>query len=428
VIRTPRAQRPEFPDGIRFIDTHMHCGGVAGDDTTRCGVGETWKGAATEGAAGVILSIEHWTMSLPDEASEAVREQGGVLGYTDQQNEIYAATAAAEPSLAFFASLECWHDTPFGPDWEQACKDDARRWIEAGANGFKDHVGKQWQSANDGVAVADAGVFAGAWSRRAGRCAQIAGDTPNRDCVQSEEVVYPLLTEEWREVVRYIVEDLGAPIISHSTTWYGAAEQCWDPLSSSLRSCSDMSRDHLLDFLDWAQTGIEADARRRFVVAHGAFAVPGEPFVPRPDETEAETAERLAAAQALLEQLDQILSAGVSVESATSKDFMALTFRREPELGACAVRDLFARYPDQLMFGTDGLVDRGTCLASTYQAWEDLLTLGVNEQSPERDACFGRVQSYGLDLDTPIISECESEVPADALQRFLTRNFLALYE
>jgi len=107
---------------------------------------------------------------------------------------------------------------------------------------------------------------------------------------------------------------------------------------------------------------------------------------------------------------------------------LSITYRREPDDGACIVRELFARYPDQLLFGTDGLVDRGACLAGSYKAWRDLLTRGVDEIGPVRDACFGQVQTCGLDLDSTTINECESELPPDMVERFLMGNFLALYD
>lgn len=425
----PTVRRPSFPADTTFVDAHMHCGAIDESmaESPRCAASTSWNSATPQGAAGIINSIEHWTVSLDPELLASLKQSGDALGRVDELNEIYGASAATDSSLAWFASLECWHDTPFGPGWAQACKDDAKRWVEAGASGFKDHTGKLWQGGDD-PSLADSGVFAGAWSRRAGRCANTTGQTANRECAKSEEVLYPLLTDEWRDVVRYIVAELKAPILSHATTWYGAEVECWDPLSGTLRYCPPMSRDHVLDFAGWAQTELDESARRRIIVGHSGFMIPGEKFLPRGSDTAEIAAERERQALELLEQLESLLATGLSVDSAATKDFVAFTYRQEGTLGACTLRELFARYPDQFIFGTDRLVDNGACLLETYTLWRDLLEGDIDSLGPERATCLGPISTYGLNIDEATIPQCAGTLPSDFGERFLRGNFLALYD
>ncbi len=423
--RLPDRPRLTLPGDAVFVDAHMHCGLL---DESGCTVGATWEAISEAGGYGVILSTEHFTFNYNDDI-EAFYAALGVTVAPDRQNEIYGQTAAARPELWTFTSLECWHDTPLGDGWVEACKNDARQALERGAIGFKDHVGKQWQSDADGPAVADSGIFSGGLTRLAGGCTDVPNSlTANRECVQLPGVIYPLLTSEWREVVRYITEDLKAPIVSHATTYYGAEASCWDPLTSQLASCAPMSRLHLLEFAAWAASHLSAEARRRFIVGHSGFMVPGERLLPRDSDSPEQAAERERIATELLSQLNAVLSAGLSVESSVTNDLVAMTYRQQSNaLGACTIRELFATYPDQIVFGTDRRVDNGDCLTETYALWDDLLRLGVHELGRVRTACSGPAATYGLDLDAPVITECAGSVPADILDRFLKRNFARLY-
>ncbi len=423
---TPTVTSPDFT-GVNFADVHLHCGAL--NDKGACEVTDAWTSIAENGGMGAILSVEHWTLSFTDELINQLEEAGGSIGEGDQLNELYAKTSVDNDNMVFFASVECWHDTPYGPDWLAACKKDARQWVKAGAKGFKDHAGKHWQSDSDGPEIADAGIFAGAWSRFSGDCKDVEGSTtPNRDCIQSKDIRYPLLTPEWRALVKYMVEDLKAPIVSHATTWYGAEMDCYDPKVEALRNCGELSREHLLDFVAWAEENISESARKRIIVGHTGFMLPGEKLLPR-DTDSAEVAEaREAAAQKLLAQLNTVLDTGVSVETATLRDFAAMTYRQEPgAMGACILRDLFSKYKDQLLLGTDGQLHRD-CIVSNYQLWNDVLTGDVDTLAPSRAACSGSAQTYGLALETRVIPQCEGEVPAETKDLFLIGNFRNLYE
>ena len=423
---TITASRPVISPDTRFIDVHTHCGNAHPDDPTQCNLSTIWNQLHDVGAHAMILSTEHWALSLNEDILADL--QNRIPGYMPpiENNEIYVKTGQQQPSVHAFVSLDCWHDTPYSEDWADACKEDAREWIEQGAYGFKDHAGKLWQSDSDGPDVADAGILAGAFTRAAGLCASAQ---TNRECVNSQEVIYPVLTPAWREVIRYITEDLKAPVVTHSSTYYGAEAECYDPLTTSTRLCGEMSREHLIDFTQWTEDNLSLSARRRVIIAHMAFAMPGEKFLPRQEDTPQQAAERQEYADNMLAQLRTILDTGVSIETSTTKDFIAMTYRQQPgELGACVIRDLFASYPEQIMLGTDGILSRDYCLAGTYELWQDLIEGDVHTRGEQRSACIGDVATYGLALTKSTIPECAGMLPEDVVSNFLIDNFLHLYE
>ncbi len=160
-----------------------------------------------------------------------------------------------------------------------------------------------------------------------------------------------------------------------------------------------------------------------------AFSLPGEKFLPRQDDSPDIALAREAYAEGMIAQLRTMLDTGVSIETATTKDFVAMTYRQTPgALGACVIRDLFASYPEQIMLGTDSVLSREGCLAGTYQLWGDLISSDVHVLNPTRGACFGQVATYGLALEKTMIPECPGALPDDALSNFLIDNFLNLYE
>lgn len=406
----PRPSAPFTQDAL-FIDVHMHCGEIAGG---RCVKSEAWELIADAGGRGVGASVEHWSVTI---SPELLEESGLEIDVPlIEMNEAYQASLSGDQDKTFFVSLECWHDTPFGPDWAEACKEDARHWIERGASGFKDHAGKHWDSSGD------LGMFASGWSARNGLC---EGESLS-DCATHPGVRYPVLEPAWREVIAYIVEELGAPVLTHATTWYGADSVCYDPLRQTERACAEMSREHLLDFAGWARAEIDARSRRRIIIAHAGFMVPGEKFIPRDADTEEEAATRAAARDALWAQLDELLSSGVSIDTAVTKDFGAMTYQDDGR-GGCQMRELFARYPDQIVLGTDRLFDNANCLGPSYQIWEHLLTGPVTGLSERFDTCVGSFQVGGMDLDSPTLDGCPT-VEDGVVDKVLKLNFLSMYE
>lgn len=396
---------PAFATDLEFLDVHMHCGDARSKQDA-CLLSQEWASIEGDRGAGVIASLEHWTLNMTPEVLAKFEQLEPKHAPFDKNNELYLRTAQAWGHVEFFASLECWHDTALGPGWADACKEDARAWVREGAIGFKDHIGRNADLEEDPV-VSNAGVFSGGWSRKAGLCpAQMS----NKECMKQPEIAYPALREEWRSVLQYLVEDLQAPVLTHATTFSKSPGECWDPLLQALSPCPEMSRRHALDLARWAQTHIDPRARRRIIMAHTGFMVPGAQI----EEPEAEE---------MLGQLRALLETGVSVDTAAIKDWAALV-ERDP----CALRTLVAQFPDQFVFGTDLNVDRRACIQDTYRFWEDLLTGALDQTGPQRTTCVGEARTRGLALGQETVPGCDARVPSGTLARVLRGNFEAMYE
>lgn len=401
-----------FPSGTVFVDIHMHCGGVSED---KCGISDAWREIEKAGGRSVALSVEHWAVTFGPEELEQI---GGVdvLGaYPTEINELYERSFSNEEHIRFFSSLDCWHDTPLEEGWEDACKEDARDWLKRGAIGFKDHAGKQWDSNGE------AGMFVSGWNKLAGNCES----DKLSECAREPTMRYPLLEPSWREVVRYITEELEAPIITHATTWYAGDTECYDPISGETDYCAPVSRRHLLAFASWAKENLSEAARRRIIVAHAGFMIPGEKHLPRESDSEATRQQREETRDLMLSQVETLLESGLSIDTAVFMDFAAFTYQDDGQ-GACDMRGIFGKYGDQIFFGTDRKLDNQSCLVGSYNAWNHLLTGSTTAIGPTFDTCLGPVQMRGFALEETSIEGCP-DVPQGTLQKILIDNFESLY-
>ncbi|MCB9588023.1 MAG: hypothetical protein H6718_21635 [Polyangiaceae bacterium] len=379
-----KSQRPP-PDwaSADFIDVHTHCELMSDCAGARCC--DTSGLASLEGlysARAVLLSNEYWLINEDIYPAEAVNYFTGL-------NETARDTAAKEPeAVGFFAGLRCLYQRKVDESWAEACKAEARDWARQGAIGFKDHIGKQYETGE-----AEGGMFIGGWNRFNGFCVVPQGSlTPNSSCMQQSTVHYLALEPAWREVVRYIVAELRLPIVSHAASYQGATTTCYDPELGAIDNCALVTRRHQQSLATWLSNEVDSAARRRFIVAHMGFLT-GEPA-----------------------GLVALLDTGVSVDTSRLDAFAA---------AGCQARSLFAAYPQQILFGTDRRVSQ-TCLPASYSAWMHILR-GPADQAQSFDTCQGTIDARGLELGTPQVAGCP-DVPSDALTRVLKQNFLELYE
>jgi hypothetical protein len=362
-----------------WIDVHTHCGN---DSAKPCVDGVFWSNARNNEGAAVLLGLEHF----------AVAAENGDIPVNAPElraltNARYMEAAAADPSIIFFASLPCWHDTLFTEaDWSQACKENVDEWLALGAKGFKDHIGKQFDHAGNN----DVTRFLGGWNRLNGFCTSSSSE-PNKDCMSSVSVRYPALEAKWREVVRYIVEDKQVPLITHANSWSGT-EQCYDLNLGSVDGCGPVTTRALHDFASWAAATLSEEARKRIIVAHGAHS----------------------ATNAL-----PVLEAGLSIDLAA--DFLRSALADD----ACAARSLLSTYPTQVLLGSDHNLDQA-CLATSYAALDHMV-----EATPDNrqsfDTCLdGTIVAGGAALGSPTLSGCP-DIPANTLSNLRRNNFLRLY-
>ena len=312
VACAPRAGDPSlgFPPG--GLDIHLHCqlptqtceGGVPCCELA----GWTALTGAQATPAGALLSLEHFAVVSPD---------AGRPPNIPFQNESARLTHAQNPSVLWFSSLPCWHEQAWGPGWLARCSADVDAQLALGAKGFKDHVGKTFMHS---AKVGDGLRWLGAWNRAQGHCVVAAGvASPNEACLEAAGARYPALEDDYRALVRHIVEDQQAVLVTHMRDFDSGPEQCLDPVQQVLRPCAEVMKDQVLSFAAWAEATLSPAARRRIVIAHLAF-LQGEPDV-----------------------LRQVLTAGLSVDTAAM-----IT-----QLRHCEARALIAQFPDQLLWGTD---------------------------------------------------------------------------
>lgn len=338
-----------------LIDAHMHCDFEALDcdgDECRCDT-SGWLAAQSKFGSiyGAVLSLEHY----------AVEPSYAALGI-DQANEIQERTIPDDDSLLMVPSLECWYDTPFGGQaWVDACKADVDAWIDRGAVGFKDHAGKQ------GTEAGDEARWVGAFNRLNGIC-ETEGDEPNAACMAAENdaLVYPLMTSEWREVVRYIVEERRKPIFTHATIFWTDTDQCFDPHAEvpAVSDCVEVLKAHLVAFGEWANGALSDDARRRVVLAHLGFLDVNE--LP-----------------------DFLAEYGFSTDTSARLDSVG-------QGGAWA--DVIATHSDQVLFATDYKISEDCVGSDTYAAAMHLFGATATD-TQTFDVCGVEAGVSGLDLD-----------------------------
>lgn len=278
------------------------------------------------------------------------------------------------PTLVWFASLPCWYDQPWSGGWLDACKADVDALLAQGARGFKDHTGKTFMHDR---ALGDALHWLGAWNRVNSLCAPPDGaHEPNAACLASPGARYPTTEGAYRALVRYIVEEKRAVLVTHLRDWGEAPESCFDEAAQRARACADVTREQAVAFAAWARNSLTASAARRIVVAHMAFAG-------RDPAT-----------------IAALLDAGLSVDTAG-----LLT-----ELRHCEARALFAGHPAQIVWGSDA--DLGArCLAPTMAAWNHLLTGSMDDERRFTGTCAGDVTLRGLDLRTAKVKRCAEPLP-----------------
>ena len=376
----PRAGDPSLGLPPGGLDIHLHCQ----DPTQTCegGVpccelaGWTALTGGNDTPAGALLSLEHFTVLSPD---------AGRPPHIPFQNESARLTHEKAPSLLWFSSLPCWHAQAWGPGWLARCSADVDAQLALGAKGFKDHVGKTFMHS---AKVGDGLRWLGAWNRAQGHCVVADGvASPNAACLEAPGARYPALEDDYRALVRHIVEDKRAVLVTHLRDFGGGPEQCLDPVQQVLRPCADVMKDQVLAFAAWAEATLSPAARRRVVIAHLAF-LQGEPEV-----------------------LRQVLAAGLSVDTAAM-----IT-----QLRHCEARALLAQFPDQLLWGTDAELG-GACLGPTMASWTHLLTGSMDEELRFTGTCAGDVTISGLDLKTAKVKRCREVLPERAYERFVGGN------
>jgi hypothetical protein len=335
--------------------------------------------------AGVLLSLQHF----------AVLEKVGVLpaeqAFIPRQNETVRLHATKTPTVAWFASLPCWAEEPWGPAWISRCQADADAQLALGAKGFKDHSGKTF--ANN-PAQGDALRWVGAWNRLNGACPSVspADTNANGECQATAGARFLGFEPDYRALVKHFVETKKAVWLTHMRDFGGATERCFDPLQQTVRSCADVTKDQLLEFAAWARSSLSREAARRIVIAHLGFLT------------------------ADADALTALLDAGLTLDTAAAiKDLSA---------AGCNARALMAKYPDQLVWGSDADIGAPCLPATTMASWNHVLTGKFGSEQTFRDTCSGTVTVRGLELKSTTVAACkgQGDVPADLYDRVVRTN------
>lgn len=334
--------------------------------------------------AGVLLSLQHF----------AVLEKLGALPeaqpFIPRQNETVKLHATKTPTVAWFSSLPCWTEERWGPTWLSRCQADVDAQLALGARGFKDHTGKTYAH---NPAQGDALHWLGAWNRLNATCPSVstADTNVNGQCLATMGARFPGFEPDYRALVKYVVETKQAVWLTHMRDWSGAPETCFDPMTQSVRSCADVTKGQLLAFATWAKSSLSKDAARRIVIAHLGFFT---------NDTES---------------LQALLDAGLTLDTAAGiKDLSA---------AGCSARTLMAKYPDQLVWGSDADIG-AACLPATMASWNHLFTGKLGDELTFRDTCSGTVTLRGLELRSPTVAACkgQGDVPADLYDRVVRTN------
>lgn len=352
--------------GVPWIDAHTHC--VMADE---CDAARVRDATGTGGA--LVASLEHYT----------INENFGVvdprLAPFTVQNQTVAALAAENAEIDWLASLPCWHEVPASDaGWVEACKADVDAMLAAGAVGFKDHVGKQFDNEGD----LDEGRFLGAYNRFAGNCPDAVS---NEACMQAAAAQYPMMQSSYREVVRYIVEEKEAVLLTHSGSYFTAPEQCY--FDGEVEACPAVLVNAQQDFADWVARELSAEAAQRIIIAHFGFL------------------------QEDTDVLLALLDAGVSLDTAQGRFLFGL---------GCEGRATFAEFKDQWIFGTDLFFEQS---CKNYDAWFHMFT-GEADAEAVYETCGGEVVVRGMDLDNP--NACGIEADPDTVEAILAGNLLRL--
>ncbi len=366
------------------LDIHLHCqvptltcdGGIPCCDLS------AWDALTTgeSAPAGVLLSLEHFTVIGAD---------AGLPAALPFQNRTVRLHHEQSPNLLWFASLPCWHEQAWGPEWLERCSADVDAQLALGARGFKDHTGKTFMHS---AKLGDGLHWLGAWNRSVGTCDVPAGtEAPNAACLTMPSARFPAMEADYRALVKHIVEDRGAVLVTHIRDWGDAPEQCFDAELQSVRRCTDVTRDQVLAFAAWAQANLSVPAARRIVIAHLAFL-------------EHDSASVRA-----------LLAAGLSMDTAAMIN----------DLRHCEARALIAEFPGQILWGTDAELG-GACLKPTMASWHHLLRGGMEDERKFTGTCAGDVVIKGLALETPKVKMCSEVLPGDAYERVVGGNARAL--
>lgn len=361
--------------GGPVLDLHVHCPpNAATCDPTS--LDAALEGQVTAAAAG----LAHYAIAVP--LGDTIPAE--LTPFPDNNGAVVDAASRSEHIL-LMPSLECLRDTPGNePSFTSACLDDADRWLDLGAVGFKDHAGKTFDG--DGLDVAR---WVGAWNRYAGFCSTTDGDSPNLDCLTRQTPVFPLEHGPYREVVRGVVEDREAVWLTHAVPWSGADEVCGT--SAGSQRCHERAADVLVEFAQWAAQTMPAEARRRIVVAHLGFL--------QDDDV----------------RLTAVLDAGLTVDLAQT----VLT-------GAgCGLRRLVAAYPDQVVLGTD-LFLGPDCITRHYEPWVHALLGEADTTARFRNTCRDTLNPVGAQLGSPDAEICGVAVVEGAGRKVLYDNAAAL--
>lgn len=367
------------------IDLHLHCFPTTTCDGVPCCDLSRWNAAMGDRSdvGGVLLSLQHFSV---------LQKLGGLpeaQAFIPRQNETVRLHATKTPTVAWFSSLPCWSEERWGPTWLTRCQADVDAQLGLGARGFKDHTGKTYAH---NAAQGDALHWLGAWNRLNGACSSVTADAnPNGQCLSTMGARFPGFEPDYQALVKYVVETKKAVWLTHMRDWSGAPETCFDPTTQSVRSCADVTKGQLLAFAAWAKASLSREAARRIVIAHLGFFT---------NDTEALTA---------------LLDAGLTLDTAAAiKDLST---------AGCRARALMAKYPDQLVWGSDADIG-AACLPATMASWNHLFTGKLGDERTFRDTCSGTVALRGLDLKSPTVSACkgQGDVPADLYDRVVHTN------
>ncbi len=93
----------------------------------------------------------------------------------------------------------------------------------------------------------------------------------NAQCLATAGARFPGFEPDYRALVKHVVETRKAVWLTHMRDFSGATETCFDPMTQTVRSCPDVTKDQLLAFATWAKTSLSREAARRVVIAHLGF-------------------------------------------------------------------------------------------------------------------------------------------------------------
>jgi len=380
----------------------------------------TPSGVPGRGQAVDLVHIPHrmlihlWDMDPASPMYAAILEEGAEF------NTARAEANREAGGLLTFPMLECvFRKKLEDADFVDACIAEATEWVERGRNGvrakgFKDHFG----GTRSGHLLPYWNAFNG----------YTTGCDPADDadmCMTQPTVRYPMLEEKWRQVLRYITEDLGVPYLTHTHSQVGS---CYVPTGHGLageggtRPCEEVTVDTQVRFAEWAASAMGERARRRVVLAHMGYMMPfGQ--TGRVDD--------------LVRVFELGLSADLSATAWCARsalvgeggDGHCGNFGQRDVTVRCRMRALLGEHSDHVLFGDDGWIDESDdSTIQQHEGWFHALE-GPFGDSIVRD----QRHWYGLELGTESLpaGTCPGDVgrtvPPGTLGRILRDNFVNLY-